>query len=77
MEIAISRLNTSSRKVRATFTQGGLTHTREVNACIREDGTHDVDATRARIAEVAAGVAEKFALGLLSTVEAPTGSDGV
>ena len=53
-----------------TFAAGDLHHARMVNAVIGADGRYDRKATRARIAEVAAGVAHKFALGLLAAPDA-------
>jgi len=69
MKVTIGRFYAASATVPVTFVDGGKTHTRTVNAVIGEDGKHDRDATIARVDEVAAGVAHKFALGLL-------GSDG-
>lgn len=65
MKVTIGRFDAASSTVPVTFEDGGKTHTRNVNAVIGEDGKHDRAATVARVDEVAAGVAHKFALGLL------------
>lgn len=73
MKITIGKLDPASATVPVMFeqaTEAGLkTHTRPVNAVIGADGKHDRAATIARVDEVAAGVAHKFALGLLGTPE--------
>lgn len=71
MEYTIAPLKRSTGTVSVTFTHNGVTYTRPVNACIREDDTHDIDATRARVAEVALGVARKIEIGVISSDEAP------
>jgi len=60
---------TGIRDIEVTFTQDDpeVTHTRMVNVCFEADGTtYDSDATDERIAQVAAGVAAKIALGVIS-----------
>jgi len=49
-----------------TFTDGTITHTRNVNVCFEADGTtYDEDATKERIEQVMLGVQNKMALGLI------------
>jgi len=57
------------RDVIVTFTSDSpaLTHTRNVNVCYEADGTtYDAAATIVRVEEVAAGVANKVALGVIA-----------
>lgn len=65
MKITVGRFDPATGTVPVTFEQHGKSHSRSVNAVIGEDGKHDRAATLARVDEVAAGVANKFALGLL------------
>lgn len=65
MNIAIGDLDDKTRTVSVTFEDAGVTHTRPVNACYGEDGKYDADATKARVDEVALGVANKIALGVI------------
>lgn len=65
MKITIGKLDPASATVPVTFEAEGRTHSRDVNAVIGPDGRHDRAATSARVDDVAAGVAHKFALGLL------------
>jgi len=67
----ISETVTGIRDIEVTFTEDAtdpaITHTRMVNVCFEADGTtYDSDATDARIAEVAAGVGHKIAVGVIS-----------
>jgi hypothetical protein len=65
----ITETTSGIRDIEVTFTQDDpeITHTRMVNVCFESDGTtYDSDATDARIAEVAAGVAHKIAAGVIS-----------
>jgi hypothetical protein len=52
--------------VPVTFTSGAIRHTREVNAVLDEGGAYDKAATRARVEQVALGVAHKIALGVIA-----------
>ena len=65
MKITVGRFDAATCTVPVTFEQNSKTHSRVVNAVIGVDGKHDRAATLARVDEVAAGVANKFALGLL------------
>lgn len=55
-----------TRSISVTFTDGTITHQREVNVCFDADGAYDADATLARIEEVARGVEQKIAAGVIS-----------
>lgn len=69
MKIQIGKLNRATGTVPVTFEQDGpdgtRRHARSVNAVIDTDGRHDRASTVTRVHEVAAGVAHKFAAGLL------------
>lgn len=54
-----------STVVEVTFTDGTITHTRNVNA-VFVDGVYDADATETRVGEVARGVEHKIAAGVIS-----------
>lgn len=56
----------ASRTVEVTFTSGDITHDRRVNAVLNEDGSYDKAGTKARVEEVAAGVAHKIAVGAIT-----------
>ena len=58
------------RDVQVTFTKGEITHTRNVNVCFDADGAYDADATLVRIGEVARGVEQKIAAGVITTPSA-------
>lgn len=53
-------------QVRFTCTETNKTHERSVNVCFDADGNYDADATAVRISEVANGVANKMACGVIS-----------
>jgi hypothetical protein len=55
-----------TRSISVTFTDGAITHQREVNVCFDADGAYDADATLVRIGEVARGVEQKIAAGVIS-----------
>ena len=63
----IGAFNTAKRTVPVTFTSGDLVHKRDVNAVVGANGKYDAKATKARVAEVARGVAEKISLGVIVT----------
>lgn len=75
MQIAIGRVDRESGTVEVRFEQGGRVHIRRVNAVIGPDGRHDRAATVARVDQVAAGVAHKFALGVIGET-GPIGTAG-
>lgn len=66
METTIGALNRTTNKVEVTFSHNGVTHTREVNACLNAKGKYDQDATAKRVEEVAAGVKHKIELGVIT-----------
>ena len=51
--------------IMVTFTDGTITHRRSVNA-VYVNGSYDADATEARVSEVAAGVENKIAVGVIT-----------
>lgn len=53
-------------QVRFTCGDTDKTHERSVNVCFDADGEYDADATAVRIGEVANGVANKMACGVIS-----------
>jgi hypothetical protein len=58
-----------ANSVPVTFTSGEIVHKRHVNAVLTDAGEYDEDATIARVAEVAAGVAAKIQCGAIKTVD--------
>ena len=66
MEYTISPLKRATSTVTVAFNHNGVSYARSVNACIREDGSHDIDATRDRVAEVALGVERKIEIGVIA-----------
>jgi hypothetical protein len=65
----IGAYDADKRTVPVTFTSGAIRHTRDVNAVLDEGGACDMAATRARVAQVALGVAHKIALGVITMPE--------
>jgi hypothetical protein len=55
-----------TKAIQATFTDGTLTHQREVNVCFDSEGAYDHEATLVRLEEVARGVEAKIAAGVIS-----------
>jgi hypothetical protein len=53
-------------QVRFTCTETNKTHERSVNVCFDADGNYDAGATAVRIGEVANGVANKMACGVIT-----------
>jgi len=54
-----------NRTVNVSFTDGTITHERSVNA-VYTDGVYDAEATEIRVGEVARGVENKIALGVIT-----------
>ena len=54
------------RDMEIEFTDGTITHRRMINVCYDADGEYDEAATDIRIGEMAAGVENKIALGVIS-----------
>ena len=65
MDITIGKFDAATKTVPVVFVECEVTHRRAVNAVIK-DGGYDKAATRARVEEVAAGVAHKIAIGVIS-----------
>lgn len=61
----IGAYNPESRTVPVKFTSGDIVHERRVNAVLTVEGKYDAKATKARVAEVARGVAAKIDLGVI------------
>jgi hypothetical protein len=61
----IGAFNAAKRTVPVKFTSGDIVHDRTVNAVLNADGKYDAKATKARVAEVARGVAAKIDLGVI------------
>ncbi len=53
-------------QVRFTCSETNKTHERSVNVCFDADGAYDAEATLVRVGEVAMGVANKMACGVIS-----------
>jgi len=66
LTIKIGAFDSGSRSVPVTFTGGDIKHERRVNAVLKEDGTYDKAATKARVDDVARGVAHKIGLGVIA-----------
>ena len=72
MKITIGKFDRATGTVPVTFQHGEKIHSRSINAVIGKSGKHDRAATQRRVDEVAAGVATKFALGLLGNAASVT-----
>jgi hypothetical protein len=66
LKIKIGAYDATTRSVPVTFTSGEIKHLRSVNAVLKDDGGYDKAATKARVDEVARGVAHKIGLGVLT-----------
>ena len=53
------------KDIKVRFTDGTVTHERNVNVCYDADGNYDEEATDIRIGEVANGVEAKIAAGVI------------
>ncbi|MCC2602540.1 hypothetical protein [Sphingopyxis yananensis] len=62
----IGKYNRDTRTVPVTFTSGAIVHKRDVNAVLTDAGRYDAEATAARVADVANGVAHKIACGAIT-----------
>lgn len=71
MDYKIGKFDPKTGTVPVTFTAGDIVHQRAVNACLTAAGKHDRQATLARIADVARGVAVKIAAGAITMPVAP------
>lgn len=79
METEIGTFDRDTNKVPVTFNHNGVTHTRDVNACLNAKGKYDQEATAQRVEEVAAGVKHKIELGVITNpppaAEQPSASE--
>lgn len=66
MKITIGKFDAKTNTVAVIFVHAGVTHRRPVNACLTSEGKYDKAATEARVAEVAAGVEHKIAIGAIT-----------
>lgn len=66
----IGPFNADTRTVPVAFTSGVIVHKRDVNAVLKDDGSYDKAATKARVDEVAQGVAHKIAAGVINKPKA-------
>jgi hypothetical protein len=66
MDISIGKFNSTTKSVEVTFSQGNFSFKRNVNAVLNEDNSYDSSATQIRVNLVAAGVANKANLGVIS-----------
>lgn len=63
---SIGKFDPDTRSVPVTFTSGDIVHKRSVNAVLKNDGSYDKAATKARVEDVGLGVAQKIALGVIT-----------
>jgi hypothetical protein len=66
MKVSIGKFDAAARTVPVTFEHDGVTHKRDVNACLTGAGGYDKKATAERVEEVAKGVAHKIKLGVIT-----------
>ena len=66
MKTTIGAFDSKTNQVPVTFTEGKIKHQRDVNACLKEDGSYDIEATKLRVAEVGNGVTAKIAAGVIT-----------
>ena len=65
MKTTIGKFDPKTRTVPVTFTHAAVRPKRAVNACLDDQGAYDAEATRARVADVAQGVAHKIEIGVI------------
>jgi hypothetical protein len=70
MKTTIGAYDPDTRTVPVTFVYAGVTHKRPVNAVLDEAGSYDRKATKARVDEVARGVAHKIQIGAIGATGA-------
>lgn len=66
MDYQIGAYDSSARSVPVTFSHASVTHSRSVNAVLDAEGAYDAEATAARVADVARGVAYKIEAGIIT-----------
>ena len=69
----IGKYDPETRSVPVTFTSGEIVHKRSVNAVVKDDGSYDSAGTKARVEDVASGVAHKIAAGVITVPEPLSG----
>lgn len=69
MKITIGAYDAASRTVTVAFEEGEIDHKRAVNACHDKAGAYDEAATKARVDDVARGVAQKILVGAITVPE--------
>lgn len=69
LKYKIGAFNSENRTVPVTFTSGDISHERTVNAVLKDDGSYDRTGTKARVEEVARGVAHKIGLGVITIAQ--------
>jgi hypothetical protein len=75
MQTTIGDFDAETKTVPVTFVHAGVTHERNVNACL-DEGVYDEEATEARVADVARGVTVKIDIGVIVNVETLAAIDG-
>jgi hypothetical protein len=65
-ETITSEVDCRDVQVRFTCSDSDCVHERSVNVCFDADGAYDAEATLLRIGEVAMGVEQKIACGVIS-----------
>ena len=65
-QVVTETASVSDIKVRFTCSETDKTYERAVNVCFDADGNYDADATAVRISEVAMGVGDKMANGVIA-----------
>lgn len=66
LTIKIGSFSADTRTVPVTFIAGDIEHKRDVNAVLKMDGSYDRAGTKARVEDVARGVAHKIGLGVIT-----------
>jgi hypothetical protein len=66
VDIQLHGLDEGGKQVDATFSFGGVTHTRKVNACFNAQGAYDEAETQKRLVEVSRGVRNKIEIGVIT-----------
>lgn len=66
MKISIGSFDAETRSVPVVFEQRDVRYERSVNACLDAGGGYDAAATATRVDEVARGVAQQIALGVIT-----------
>lgn len=67
LKAKIGTFDAATRTVPVVFTCGDIKHERSVNAVVKDDGSYDRSATKARVAEVGLGVAHKIELAVITS----------